>query len=119
MFTESDLTGVLAQSGRFPLASFQKVEARGADLSGSDLTCTPWTEARCHQTNFSGANLSFADFSHADLSGAILQRASLGRAHFHRAKEATADFSGSTRSLARPDDPERGEAEDFQPRSIE
>jgi len=69
--------------------------ARGADLSGKNLSGVDLGNADLRGTNLSGANLAGADFSNADLRGANLKDANLEGARFDEANLEGAQLTGA------------------------
>ena len=87
-FAGQDLTGGV----------FVSAEMRGVNFSGANLTNAMLTMGVLLKTNLSGANLTGAladraTFDEADLTNAILTEATLTRSRFYGAKITGADFT--------------------------
>ncbi len=64
---------------------------------------------------FIGARMDYADLSHADLSRADLRSAKLGSANLHAIRDEGARWEGALTVTAKPTDPMRLKAENWQP----
>lgn len=87
-FAGQDLTGGV----------FVSAEMRGVNFSGANLTNAMLTMGVLLKTNLAGANLTGAladraTFDEADLTNAILTEATLTRSRFYGAKVTGADFT--------------------------
>jgi len=114
IFMQAKMTKASLKGAFLRQTSFGEADLTGVDLSGAELEASIFEKSICRAARFVGANLTYCDFSHADLSGADMSRARLFRTKLHRiTEEYTRWDAGKAQALGT--DPERAEAEDWQP----